>query len=256
MRLFDTHLHLDAFADPLPIWREAREAGVDGALLPGVSPGGWQALLRLCTPGSGLRAAPGVHPQNAGEWSDETCRHLEGLLADRRVVAIGEIGLDGLLAAPSREEQESAFRDQLRLALAAGLPVLIHCRRADGRLLEMLRQERAQRVGGILHAFSGSPETAREAIRLNFAIGFGGPLTYPNARRAPEVLRQVPADAIVLETDAPDLTPHPLRGTENRPALLPLIASRVAELRGWSEEETARITTANARRVLKISDER
>jgi TatD DNase family protein len=130
--------------------------------------------------------------------------------------------------------QEQAFRAQLRLAIAAGRPVLIHCRQAAGRLLQILREEGAERVGGIFHAFSGSLETARQGIRLGFAIGVGGTLTYPNARRLPEVVREVPAEWLVLETDAPDLAPHPHRGEVNRPAWLPLIARQVAELRRWS----------------------
>jgi TatD DNase family protein len=163
------------------------------------------------------------------------------------------IGLDALLPAPALAVQEQAFRAQLRLAIAAGRPVLIHCRQAVGRLLQILREEGAERVGGIFHAFSGSLETARQGIRLGFAIGVGGTLTYPNARRLPEVVREVPAEWLVLETDAPDLAPHPHRGEVNRPAWLPLVARRVAELRGWSEAETARITTENAKRILKIS---
>jgi TatD DNase family protein len=168
--------------------------------------------------------------------------------------AVGEIGLDALIDSPDLEVQERAFRSQLRLAVEAQLPVLIHCRRATGRLLDILREEKSQRVGGIFHAFSGSIETAMEAIRLGFVLGFGGPLTYPNARRILEVLRQVPKDAIVLETDAPDMSPHPHRGEPNAPANLPFIARRVAEVRGWSEEETARVTTENARRILKAGD--
>jgi TatD DNase family protein len=107
-------------------------------------------------------------------------------------------------------------------------------------------------VGGIFHAFSGSLETALQGIRLGFAIGVGGTVTYPNARRLPGVVQRVPEEWIVLETDAPDLPPHPHRGEVNRPAWLPLVAQRIAEIRGWSEVETARITTANAKRILKI----
>jgi TatD DNase family protein len=105
----------------------------------------------------------------------------------------------------------------------------------------------------MFHAFSGSLETALDGIRLGFAIGIGGTVTYPNARRLPEVVKMVPAEWLVIETDAPDLAPHPHRGETNRPAWLPLVARRVAELRGWSEAEMARITTENARRILKIA---
>jgi TatD DNase family protein len=203
----------------------------------------------------GARAAPGVHPLAAAAWSDAVARELRRLLTLPEVAAVGEIGLDALLAEPSPAVQEHTFRAQLRLAAEAGRPVLIHCRRATGRLLEVLREEGAQRVGGMLHAFSGSLETALAAIGLGFAIGVGGPVSWPGARRCAEVLRGVPPEWIVLETDAPDLAPHPHRGEPNRPAWLPLIARRVAEVRGWSDEETARITTGNARRVLRLDEQ-
>jgi TatD DNase family protein len=137
--------------------------------------------------------------------------------------------------------------------LAKGLPVLIHCRRAFGRLMQILDNEGGARIGGILHAYSGSLEMAREAIRRNFAISFAGSLTYPGARRAPQLLAALPPEWIVVETDAPDLTPLPRRREENRPAYLPLVGAAVAEVRGWSLPETAHITTANAHRVLRIA---
>ncbi|WP_291316095.1 TatD family hydrolase [Desulfuromonas sp.] len=253
--LFDTHVHLDALPSGHSLAAEtdlARRAGVGRFVVPGVRREGWPELVRTVQAVEGALAAPGLHPLAALQWGPDSARELAGLLAGPRVAALGEIGLDGLLRQVPRAAQEEAFRGQLRLALEAGRPVLIHCRRAVGRLLEILREEGAGRVGGIFHAFSGSEETAREAVKLGFAIGFGGALTYPEARRLPEVLRRVPAEAIVLETDAPDLAPHPVRGGANRPCYLPFVARRVAAIRGWSPEETARITSRNARRVLKL----
>ncbi len=257
-RFFDTHAHLDCppLGDRLPgELAAARRAGVGAFVVPGVRAAGWEALLTLARSEPGVWAAPGLHPQAAAEWSRETGARLRDLLQEPQVVAVGEIGLDGLLTSPELPLQEAVFRAQLQLAIGCGKPVLIHCRRADGRLLAMLREEGAQQVGGIWHAFSGSLETAQAAIKLNFVLGCGGPLTYANARRGPEVLRQLPPEAMVLETDAPDLAPHPHRGECNRPVYLTLVAQKVAEIRGWSLEETARITTANARRVLRMKDE-
>lgn len=253
--LFDTHVHLDA--SPLlenldHEIRRARRVGIGYFLIPGVYRDGWPQLLSVARAVPGALAAPGLHPLAAAEWNEEAAAELADLCSDKLTVAVGEVGLDALIDSPGMEMQERAFRGQLRLAIEAELPVLIHCRRAAGKLLEILRQEQAWRIGGILHSFSGSLETAREAIHLGFVLGFGGPLTYPNARKIPDVLRQLPKEAIVLETDAPDLPPHPRRGEANSPANLPLIVRRVADVRGWSEEETARITTANAERVLKI----
>lgn len=249
--LIDTHVHLDYLSEPEAALEAARVVQVEAFVVPGVRRERWPGLLRLCRL-EGVRLAPGLHPQAAEQWEAAAEKELSDLLARPETVAIGEIGLDGTPGYLPHAVQEAALREQLRLAVAHGRPVLIHCRKADGRLLEILRTEGAQRVGGIFHAFSGSVETAREAIRLGFALGFGGPITWPGARRGPEVLRAVPAEWIVLETDAPDLSPYPHRRDENRPAWLPLVAAKVADLRGWSLEETARITTANARRILKL----
>jgi TatD DNase family protein len=252
---FDTHVHLDRLPvglDPAAEIALAQRHDVEHFLLPGVEPQHWQQLLEMASALPGCHAAPGVHPLAAERWNNDTASQLLTLLNDPQVVAIGEIGLDGHLEHPAAEIQEQALRGQLRLARKAGLPVLLHCRKATGRLLDILRQEQAADCGGIWHGFSGSLDTARTAIKLNFAIAFGGPLTWPDARRGPTVLKEMPADWIVLESDAPDLAPHPHRGETNRPAYLSLIAERVASLRGWSLEETARITTANACRVLRL----
>lgn len=253
--LFDTHVHLDR----APLCERLEEevttaaaAGVGGFLLPGVERGGWDKLLTIAGRIEGAFAAPGLHPQTADQWSAQTAAALQDLLERPEVAAVGEIGLDGLLDAPTMAVQEEALRGQLRLAVAAGLPVLIHCRKATERVLRILREEQAERVGGIFHAFSGSLETARRAIDLGFAIAFGGVITYPNARRAPLAMKELPAEWLVLETDAPDIAPHPHRGEANRPAWLALIAAEAARQRGWSLQQTAAITTRNARRVLNL----
>lgn len=254
-KFFDTHVHLDLLGDPLEaegLMDEAQGAGVDRFLVPGVSPERWSALMTLCSGHENVWAAPGIHPQLAHLWGTKTARQLEGLLGHDRVVSIGEIGLDSHLPRANRQEQEGAFVGQLRLALEADLPVVIHCRGATQRLLEILRREGAERVGGFFHAFSGSVETAREAVALGFAIGLGGTLTYPNARRSPQVARELDARWLVLETDAPDLAPHPYRGQSNRPAWLTLVAQALAAERGWDLTTTARTTSANARRVLRL----
>ncbi len=221
-------------------------------LIPGVERCGWPALFDTARSVPGALVAPGLHPLAADQWDGEVETELDRFLDDPKTVAVGEIGLDGLLDFPPPGLQEEALRGQLRLAVSRGRPVVIHCRKAMGRLLAILKEEGAQQVGGIAHAFSGSPETALELVRLGFAIGFGGTLTYPGAKRASEVLAKLPEDWVVLETDAPDMAPWPHRGKPNRPAYLALVAERVAALRGWTLEETARITSANARRVLRL----
>lgn len=253
--LFDTHVHLDLLPDDWSLEEEvglARQAGVSRFLLPGVHPSGWPQLLATAREINEAWAAPGVHPLAADCWDRDLSLQLERLLADEKVAAIGEIGLDAMPGMPAAPRQEKALRAQLQMARATGKPVLLHCRKATGRLLTLLKEEGAHRCGGIWHGFSGSLETARAAMDLGFALAFGGPLTWPGARRGPETLQALPAEWIVLESDAPDLAPHPHRGQPNHPAWVPLVAARVAALRGWSLAETARITTANAMRVLKI----
>jgi len=249
----DTHVHLDllgSVVDAAVLADAARGAGVTGFLVPGVESRHWPRLLAVVRRIAGARAAPGLHPAAAATWSPQSRARLEALLADPAVVAVGEIGLDKTPGMPAMNVQERVFREQLQMAVAAGRPVLIHCRRATGRLLELLHEAEVPRVGGIWHAFSGSPETARAVHQLGMAVGIGGPVTYPNACRLREVVGGLPDDGFVLETDAPDLSPHPHRDRPNRPEWLRLIAETVAEVRGWTPEETARVTSGTARRLL------
>lgn len=252
LRFFDTHCHLDLLpgAQLAAELDAARNAGIGAFLVPGVAPEGWPALSAVAGH-CGVRTAPGLHPRYAERWDpaleQDLLRHMDA----PGTVALGEIGLDALLRV-AQTIQEDVFRAQLRLAVAVGLPVLLHCRKAGDRLLRIFDEEGATRVGGILHGYSGSPEFAAAALRRNLAIGFGGGLTWPEARRAPQVARWLPPESIVLESDAPDMTPHPHRGSVNRPCWLTLTAERLAQLRGWSLEETARITSANACRILRL----
>lgn len=250
-QLIDTHVHLDRLDRPLEAAAEARLCQVASFVIPGIRPEGWPDLLRLAEQIPGAWAAPGIHPLAARTWTPDLERQLLEAAQHPKAVAIGEVGLDRQ-AEPSQALQEETFRHMIRLARELDLPLLLHVRRAVGRLLAILQEEQAAQVGGIFHAFSGSLEVAQQAIDLGFALGVGGVVTFPTARRLPEVVRQVPAEWLVLETDAPDQTPHPCRGEPNRPALLPLIAREVARLRNWSLEETARISSDNATRVLRL----
>lgn len=249
--LVDTHVHLDYFDSPSETALQAYENGVKYLIIPGVLSESWPAILTAAETIPGVWAAPGIHPQAAGPWTPQLDRQLREAVRHPRVVAIGEVGLDSQVAA-STDDQEKVLRQMIRLACEAHLPLLLHVRRATGRTLTILREERAQRVGGIFHAFSGSLETARQLIDLGFALGIGGIVTYPEARHLPEVVKQVPGNCLVLESDAPDMAPHPHRRERNHPAFLPLIARQVARLRNWSFEETAETTTHNALRILSL----
>ncbi len=253
LELFDTHIHLDRLPtdDLASEIEKARQQGISSFLIPGIAPSNWDRLTALAGQHTGLFLAPGVHPLAAESWSPQVEQRLLQLLAHPAVVAIGEIGLDSKLPVPLGL-QEKVFRAQLRVAVAAGRPLLLHCRGPLARCLEIFQDEDGPRVGGILHAFSGSVEMVKVALRLNLFLGFGGGITWPEARRAPEVLQALPATAFVLESDAPDQSPEPYRHERNRPQWLTFIARRCAELRHCSLEEVAAQTTTNARRILNL----
>lgn len=248
---FDTHIHLDYLVDRQAQLEEALLAGIGAWVVPGTDCHRWPEMMATTGLHPMVYVAPGIHPQFADQFPESRMDELRQLLGHPRALAIGEVGLDRQVACPW-QAQEALFIRMIRLALDMDKPLLIHARRSMGRIIELLRREGAEQVGGIFHAFSGSLESAQAIIALNFAIGVGGVVTLGTARRLPQVIGAVPAAALVLETDAPDLPPEPHRGQPNRAAYLNLVAERVATLRGWSLAETARTTTANARRIFKL----
>lgn len=250
--LIDSHCHLDL--EPLhsllpDIVREAAAAGVRGFIVPGVHPDGWGGIMAVAAQDARIIPAYGIHPMHAGTLNDHVLVRLSKLAVGG--IAIGETGLDPSCAVPL-EQQERVFREQLRVAVTLQLPVLIHCRQAFQRVVTILREERADRVGGIMHAFSGSLEMAREFIRLGFAISISGTVTWNNAVKPLRIAREIPLEHLVLETDAPDMTPERFRGTFNRPAWLTETALRVAVLRDIGLDEVTSVTTSNVIRVLRL----
>lgn len=250
----DTHCHLDdpRFACSLPdIRRRAKRAGIENIILPGTAPASWARIAALARADKQLHPAFGLHPMLADQCTTALLTTLEQYA--RNAVAIGEIGLDYSLADAPHEAQIVAFRAQVRLAIRAGLPILIHCRKAFHDLLNILREERAALVGGVMHAFSGSPETAVECIKLGFSIGIAGTVTWHNAVRPFQVVAATPLEHLLLETDAPDLTPEPYRGQCNEPAFLLETAGKVAEIKGIPMAVVAAITTANAVKLFHLT---
>jgi TatD DNase family protein len=252
--LIDSHCHLDLepLRSDLPhLLQEAAEAGVQGFVVPGVHPDGWADMSVLATGNPAIMPAYGIHPMHAGGVDAAILERLCTLSAHG--VAIGETGLDPAYPVPM-EQQERAFREQIRVALSCDLPLLIHCRKAFQQTLNIMREEHADRVGGIMHAFSGSVEMARDFIRLGFAISISGTVTWHNAVKPLRLATQLPLEHLVLETDAPDMTPEPYRGVFNHPAWITATAQRVAEAKGIFVEEVAGVTTGNVRRVLRLAD--
>ncbi len=260
MRWIDTHCHLDAaeFAhDRAAVVARARTAGVGLLVLPAVSAGGFEALVRMAHE-HGLAYALGIHPLCVDAAADADLERLAEALQthrdDPRLVAVGEIGLDHFVPGLDRVRQERFYAAQLALAREHGLPVLLHVRRSADSLLKHLR--RIEVPGGIAHAFNGSDVQAGHFVARGFKLGFGGAMTFERALQIRHLAASVPATAPVLETDAPDIPPHWLyvKASErserapgrNEPAELPRIAQTLAALRGWSVEETAVRTAANA----------
>lgn len=250
--LIDSHCHLDLEplkSDIINILREAESVGVRGFVLPGVCPGGWSGISALGSAHHNIFPAYGIHPMYSGSVNEQIFKQLQEI--SPQGVAIGEIGLDPAYQIPM-ELQEQVFCRQLRIAVNCNLPVLIHCRRAFQRALKIMREEHADLVGGIMHAYSGSLEMAHEFIRIGFAISISGAVTWDNAVKPLQVAVELPLQHLTLETDAPDMTPQLHKGAFNRPAWIIETAKRVAEARGMPLEEIARVTTNNVRRVLRL----
>ena len=249
--LIDTHCHLDAAefdADREAVHAAARAAGVETIVVPAVEVSAFARTRETVLRYPGCVAAYGIHPLYVMQAADNDLAALRQWLLAARPVAVGEIGLDLYVTDSDPARQEHFFVEQLRLARDFDLPVLLHVRRAVDAVLKQLRRFKVR--GGIAHAFNGSRQQADEFIKLGFALGFGGAMTYAGSTRIRELARHLPLEAIVLETDAPDIPPAWLNGGRNTPAELPRIASVLAELRELPVAELAQRTAANARAVL------
>ncbi len=258
--LVDSHCHLDMEqfdADRAAVLARAQARGVKMIVNPGVDLAHCRQAIALADQHDQVYAAVGIHPNSSADFSEQTLTQLRGLVDHPKVVAIGEIGLDYHWDTVSREKQTQAFRAQLDLAAELGLPVIIHNREAStdvARILHEWASSARTRISplaqrpfwGVLHAFSGDAALAQAARDWNFAIGLGGPITFKNAHTLRNLAPRLSLDRLMLETDAPWLTPHPLRGKRNEPAHVALVAERLAELLSLPVEEIAARTTAVA----------
>lgn len=229
-----------------------RGAGVRRLLIPAVDAPAWAGLLDLCRREEGLYPALGLHPVYLDRHREEDVAALEGYVERERPVAIGEIGLDYFVASLDQARQQVLFEAQLEIARNAGLPVVLHVRKAHDRVLTTLRRIRV--VGGIAHAFGGSFQQAQQYAELGFKLGFGGMLTFDRSTKLRRLARDLPLESIVLETDAPDLPPAAHRGERNSPEYLPECLASLAEVRDEDPGHLARETTRNALQVFRLSD--
>lgn len=252
---FDSHAHYDDEAfdkDRDTLCAAFPKAGIDGLVNIGCSISTSEDSIALSEKYSFIYAAVGVHPQAASTLDENAIAVLTEMASHKKVVAIGEIGLDYYYENDSRAVQKDAFIKQLALAKKMQLPVIIHDRDAHGDCLEILKTHLV--TGGVMHCFSGSVEMAKEVLRLGMYIALGGVVTYKNALRAVEVAKMVPDDRLLIETDCPYLSPVPNRGKRNDSRNLFHTAQKIAEIRGTTIEQIAALTKENACRLFHISN--
>ncbi|TSK08122.1 MAG: YchF/TatD family DNA exonuclease [Geobacter sp.] len=256
MELIDSHSHIygsEYTEDFEEMMARAKEAGVGTIMAVGADLESSIAACELAKTRDNIYCSVGIHPHDAEgvtEADYQTVRELA--LNNSKVVAIGEVGLDFFRDRSPRPAQEEVFRRFIRMARELSLPLIIHDRDAHDRILAILKEEKAEEVGGVLHCFSGDLEMARTCIDLNFMISIPGTITYPSNEALREVVRGVKIEKLMVETDAPYLTPVPHRGKRNEPAFVRYAAEKVAELKGLSPDDVGRITSFNTRRLFRI----
>ena len=255
--IFDTHAHYDdeAFdADREALLASMPENGVGLIVDPGCDLDTSRRAVEIAEQYPHVYAAVGWHPENCAPYTRERLDTLRAWAKNPKVVAIGEIGLDYYWEQnPPREFQQEVFRDQLALAQELGLPVIVHDRDAHADCLAIVKE--FPQVRGVFHCFSGSAEMARQLVTRGWYIGFTGVITFKNARKAVEVVEDMPLSRLLLETDCPYMAPEPFRGKRNDSRYLYRMAERVAEIRGKTPEEIAKITLENGLRLFGIAEE-
>jgi TatD DNase family protein len=251
--LIDSHCHLQNLQgdEREAALDAARDAGVEGFLVPAVSLDQAEDLLALCHAHDDVWCALGTHPHDAAAWHDGDAERLAELARDPKVVAVGECGLDFYYDHAPRDVQERVMRQQWELALELGLPVVVHNRESNEAMLEVVRDPRFAALEADFHSFAGGVEMGRELIEHGFYLGFTGMITFNRADNVREVIPELPPDRELVETDTPYLAPVPYRGKKNQPAYVVEVAKRLAEERGETYEETCRRTGENFFRLFK-----
>jgi len=246
--LVDSHAHLDGQqydADREATIQRAVQQGISHILTVGCDLASSAASVELAQHYRQIFAAVGVHPHDATEIDDESLTRLKELLDQPKVVALGEIGLDFYRDRSPREVQRQAFRRQIRLAKKVGKPLIIHDRDAHDEVLQILTEEAADEIGGVMHCFSGDLAMARKCLELGFYLSFPGTITYPKNDAARAVVKAIPIDRMLVETDCPYLAPQKFRGKRNEPAYVRHTAEKIAAIKGLSLDDVARVTSRN-----------
>lgn len=256
--LTDTHCHLDFDwfdNDRVQVITRARAVGIERMLNPGITIKSSENAIKLADEYPEVYAAVGVHPNDGLSWDKKSISILRELASHPKVVAIGEIGLDYYRDRTPKDLQKRIFLEQLHLAAELDLPVVVHCREAMGDMIEILFGWKAKldeslssiaKFPGVLHSFSGNMQEGEKIRNSNFMLGLTGPITFENAIALQDLVIRLPLSSILIETDAPFLTPHPFRGKRNEPGRVKLVAEKVAELHQEAYNTVTKITAANA----------
>ena len=253
--IFDTHAHYDDEAyeeDREDILKLIRQDGVGLVTDVGATIASTKKAVALSEQYDFIYAAVGVHPEGVEELTDQDMDWLCELAKREKVVAIGEIGLDYYYEDPKRDIQKIWFRKQLEVARKTGLPVVIHSRDAAQDTLDIIKEEHGEQIGGVIHCFSYGKEMAQVYLDMGFYLGIGGVVTFKNGKKLKEVVKYTPIERIVLETDAPYLTPEPNRGKRNASHYLKYVAQEIAQLKGMTAKEVIAVTTKNAKEMYRI----
>jgi len=253
--IFDTHAHYDDDAfdeDRAELLGSMQEHGIGRIVNVGASLSSCKKTADLMHQYDYVYGAIGVHPSETGEMDEEGLNLVRTLAADPKCVAIGEIGFDYYWPEPSKDIQKIWFERQLDLAGEMKLPVIIHSREAAKDTIDLMRAKNAGEIGGVVHCYSYTKESARDYLDMDFYFGIGGVLTFKNAKKLVEAVEYIPMEKIVLETDCPYLAPEPNRGKRNSSLNIPYVVTRMAEIKGISEEEVRRITWENACRLYRM----
>lgn len=253
--IFDTHAHYDDEAyeeDREDILKLIRQDGVGLVTDVGATIASTKKAVALSEQYDFIYAAVGMHPEGVEELTDQDMDWLCELAKREKVVAIGEIGLDYYYEDPKRDIQKIWFRKQLEVARKTGLPVVIHSRDAAQDTLDIIKEEHGEQIGGVIHCFSYGKEMAQVYLDMGFYLGIGGVVTFKNGKKLKEVVKYTPIERIVLETDAPYLTPEPNRGKRNASHYLKYVAQEIAQLKGMTAKEVIAVTTKNAKEMYRI----
>jgi len=255
IKLIDSHAHLnfpDLKDDIDNVLKRASEAGVDKIICVGTTLEDSREALELANKYPFIYASSGVHPHEASSVTDQTLSELKELASDKKVIAIGEVGLDYYYENSPKEAQRLAFSSFINLARDVKLPLIVHTRDAEEDTVNILKKNSASDMGGVIHCFSGSPEIAHECIKMGFYISIPGIVTFKNAKNIHAVVKEIPAEKMLIETDSPYLAPVPFRGKRNEPAYVKQVAEKIAEIKGLSLDDIARITYLNSSQLFGL----